>query len=189
MAARYDFDYLNPSHWTILANFFQNDPLMVDFRSLTCPMQQGLDNRLWARWNPQNNQSDLGFMYNIVDPNFYVWSTDREVQEIELNGFKWSALDQVSAEKYRIWERMSAYGVIDFNKANVRNGVTDFCKKANGDPVTALLNSITPYMRQPARGIEYIFCTGTGTYDNPATVRVTHLSPCDCQRVACNPHY
>lgn len=112
------------------------------------------------------NDTELTRLYNL-DSSFIVWRPDTQVVDIEQNGFSWASIDEVPATKWRIWERLTAYGVIDFSKQNVRQGLVDFAKNAAGNVIPALRDSILPYAKRPATVAESAFVTGTGTDENP----------------------
>jgi len=113
------------------------------------------------------NDSELARLMNL-DSATWIWRSGVPVTEIEQNGFSWASVDEVPAAKWRIWERLTAYGEIDFSKANVRQGLVDFAKDETGAQITALRDSILPYTKRQATNAEAIFATGTGTENSPA---------------------
>ena len=112
------------------------------------------------------NDTEITRLYNLPS-TFICWRTSVEVVEIEQNGFAWASIDEVPDTKWRIWTRLTAYGFIDFSKANVRQGLVDFAKNAANQPIAALRDSILPYTKRAATVAEEIFATGTGTDQNP----------------------
>lgn len=112
------------------------------------------------------NDTELTRLYNL-DSSYVIWRSNVQVVEIEQNGFAWAAIDEVPDAKWRIWERLTSYGSIDFSKANVRQGLVDFAKDSQGSPITTLRDSILPYTKRNATVAESVFATGTGTDQNP----------------------
>lgn len=103
-------------------------------------------------------------------PDFIVWRGVMSVLDIEQNGFAWNQLDSVPAAKYRIWERLTASGMINPSKLNVRQGINDFCKDATNATIVALRDSILPYLKRLATRAEKVLATGAGTTATPATM-------------------
>lgn len=112
------------------------------------------------------NDTEITRLYNL-DSSFWVWRRNVPVTDIEQNGFAWSSIDEVPDTKWRIWERLTAYGTIDFSKPNVRQGLIDFSKDVNGVAITALRDSIIPYTKRLATVAESVYATGTGTESVP----------------------
>lgn len=106
----------------------------------------------------------------VAAPNYIVWRGVMPVEEIEQNGFAWNQLDTVPAAKYRIWERLTASGYINPTKANVRQGINDFCKDGSNNTITALRNSILPHLKRQASIVEKLLATGAGTDASPSTM-------------------
>lgn len=121
-------------------------------------------------WAALPNTADNAFL--IADalnlpgtPDFVVWRTAVDAQEIMSNGFVWTAVDTLSNGKARIWDWMTRYGTINPSKANVRQGLRD-CFGAGSQMETG----IAPHLKRLASGAERLYATGTGTTATPGTM-------------------
>jgi len=120
---------------------------------------------------PPNSDSafEIARVYNLDAAGTYiVWRGSMPVVEIEQNGFAWSSLDSVPEAKYRIWARLTAPGFINPTKANVRQGIQDFCRDSINQPIVALRDSILPHLKEQASRVEKLFATGAGTNVSPS---------------------
>ena len=94
-------------------------------------------------------------------PDFFVYRTSVPVAtEIMRNGFDWTRVDNLTVGKSRIWEYMTAAGVIDPSQANVRAGIIAvFVTAADEGMRLAIFN----HCQRKANRAEKLFATGGGT--------------------------
>jgi hypothetical protein len=81
------------------------------------------------------------------------------------NGFVWTAVDQLTVGKARIWDWMSRLGTINPSKPNIRQGLSE-AFGAN----SAMATGILPHLKRPATRAEKLFANGTGSDASPATL-------------------
>lgn len=99
-------------------------------------------------------------LYNLpAVPTFTVWKSDVTVDEIMLNGFDWTRVDNLTVGKARIWEWITTLGHINPSQANVRAAVLA-CFSTAGD--TANRQAVFTHSARPATRLERVFATGTG---------------------------
>lgn len=123
-------------------------------------------------WSSIPNNDDGHFALAAIlsgsaDPAFIVWRTNVSQDEIMLNGFDWTLVDNLSAGKARIWEWLFDNEARVFNpsKLNVRAGI-DACWAGSGALITQRANIYAHCKRSATKG-ERIFATGTGTTADP----------------------
>lgn len=111
------------------------------------------------------NNADGAFAIAIeynkpATPDFYVWRTSVQVDEIMQNGFDWTRVDNLTVGKARIWDWMMRTGVLNPSRANVRAGVVaTFNVAADLNTRQAVFN----HCQRLATRIEKLFATGAGT--------------------------
>ena len=111
--------------------------------------------------------------YNLpASPAWTVWRTAVEAKQLMENGFIWTAVDNLTVGKARIWDWMQSVGVINPSRPNVRQGLVD-CFGAGSAMVTAML----PYCKRTATRAEKLFAIGTGTDASPATMTFEGTMP------------
>lgn len=96
----------------------------------------------------------------VASPDYWVWRTTVPVDEIMLNGFDWTRVDNLTVGKARIWEWMARLGFIKPNQANVRAGVLATFSAA-GD--LANRNAVFSHCQRLATRAEKLFASGAGT--------------------------
>lgn len=119
-------------------------------------------------WNafPHNDDGnfDLAVALNQpATPTFQVWRSLVSTDEIMLNGFDWTRVDNLTAGKARIWEWMTQLGRIRPDQANVRAGV-EACFSASADAPNR--QAVYDHCVRPATFFEKVFTTGTGATPN-----------------------
>lgn len=108
-----------------------------------------------------DNAFAIASIYNQpASPSFYIWRTSVSIDEIMLNGFDWTRVDNLTVGKARIWEWMTALGSINPSQANVRAGV-NACFSASGDAANRA--AVYAHCQREASRAEKLFSTGTGT--------------------------
>ncbi len=119
----------------------------------------------------------IGQLYDaIAVPEFVVWKTSVTVEQIMVNGFIWTYVDNMTIGKARIWEWLThygssnQYGSLNPSKANVRAGIDEAFKGTA--EVLAAREAVYVHCRRPATRGEKLFATGTGTTASPALMVV-----------------
>lgn len=111
------------------------------------------------------HNSDGGFAvaaaYNLsAVPDYFVWQSGVQTDEIMFNGFDWTRVDNLTIGKARIWEWMVAVGYINPSQANVRAGILAVFATA-GD--LAMRLAIFGHCQRLATRAEKLFASGSGT--------------------------
>jgi hypothetical protein len=117
--------------------------------------------------------SGLSALYNAdAAPAFIVWRTEVLQDEVMLNGFDWTRVDNLSVGKARIWEWMfsNAERKIDASKPNIRAGIDATWVGTAAD--LAVRAAVYVHCKRPASRLEKLFATGTGSDAVPATMGV-----------------
>lgn len=119
------------------------------------------DQTLNSKPNTEDGAFDIAALLNqTATPDFYVWRSLVSVDEIMLNGFDWTRVDNLTTGKARIWEWMTNLGSIRPSQANVRAGV-NACFAASGDAANRA--AVYSHCQRLATRAEKLFATGTGT--------------------------
>lgn len=113
-----------------------------------------------------------------ANPDFYTWKNQVSVIELMQNGFDWTRVDNLTVGKARIWEFMTATGILDFSRITVRAGIEACFSVEAGDMLTR--QAIYNGAQRLATRAEKLYATGTGTpSDNhgigPATLSTMGL--------------
>lgn len=118
------------------------------------------------------NLSGLADYYNaLADPAFIVWRTFVPRDEIMLNGFDWTRVDNLSIGKSRIWDWMFiTSGGINPSKPNIRAGIDATWVGTAAD--LAVRDAVYIHCKRSASRLEKLFATGTGSTAVPATMTV-----------------
>ena len=112
-------------------------------------------------------------VYNvIVNPEYIVWRTQVNQDEIMQNGFDWVRVDNLSVGKARIWEWLfnNEGRTINPSKPNVRLGIDEAWKGTAAD--LAVRDAIYIHCKRPATVLEKLFATGLGTTLSPSNMSV-----------------
>lgn len=98
----------------------------------------------------------------IAVPDFFVWKSFVSQDEVMLNGFDWTRVDNLSVGKARIWEWMfQNTGGIDASKSNIRAGIDAVWVGTASD--LAVRAVVYSHCQRQATRAEKLFATGTGT--------------------------
>lgn len=122
----------------------------------------------------QPNTADGAFaiaasLNQTASPAWVVWRTNVTRDEIMLNGFDWTRVDNLSVGKSRIWEWMFAAAQgINPSKANIRAGI-DACWVGTAADL-AVRAAVYVHCKLNATRAQKIFSTGTGSDATPATM-------------------
>jgi hypothetical protein len=103
-----------------------------------------------------------------ADPAAVVWRTAVSEDEIMLNGFDWTRVDNLSVGKARVWEWMTQFGAIDPSRPNIRAGIEAVWVGTAAD--LAVRAAVYSHCKRAATTLERLFATGTGTDAVPATM-------------------
>ena len=119
------------------------------------------DNTLNAFPNNSDGAFGIAALLNATaTPDYYVWRSSVATDEIMLNGFDWTRVDNLTVGKARIWEWMTNLGRINPAQSNVRAGVIA-AFPTSGD--LANRNAVFGHCQRLATRAEKLFATGTGT--------------------------
>lgn len=116
-------------------------------------------------------------VYNaIAVPDYIVWRTRVNQDEIMQNGFDWVRVDNLSVGKARIWEWLfaNAERIINPSKANVRLGIDETWKGTAADLLVR--EAVYVHCKRPATVLEKLFATGTGTTLSPSVMSVEGMA-------------
>lgn len=107
--------------------------------------------------------------YNVTaSPEFVVWRTTVDVDEIMRNGMDWTQVDNLTVGKARIWDWMTRLGTFNASKPNIRAGI-DAAWVGTAQMLAVRAIVYTHCKRAATRG-EKLLSTGTGTTGAPATM-------------------
>lgn len=125
---------------------------------------------LAAKPNTSDGAFEIAAALNqIASPVWVVWRTNVSRDEIMLNGFDWTRVDNLSVGKSRIWEWMfAATQGINPSKANIRAGI-DACWVGTAADL-AVRAAVYVHCKQSATRAQKILSTGTGSDASPATM-------------------
>lgn len=115
--------------------------------------------------NSHPNTSDGAFAiaaaYSLpAAPDFFIWRTSVAITEIMQNGFAWDRVDNLTVGKARIWEFMTAAGIINPSLSNVRAG---FLAVFGVAADLATRQAIFNHCQEKATRGQKLFSTGNGT--------------------------
>lgn len=120
------------------------------------------------------NNSDGAFaiaalLNQVASPAWIVWRTNVSRDEIMLNGFDWTRVDNLSVGKSRIWDWMFVSNdAIDPSKPNIRAGIDATWVGTAAD--LAVRAAVYVHCKMSATRAQKIFSTGTGSDATPATM-------------------
>jgi hypothetical protein len=130
--------------------------------------------------NSDGNYDMAVFLDQPATPDFIVWRTNVNPDEIMKNGMDWTRVDNLSVGKARIWDWMTRIGTFDAGKANIRAGIDAAWVGTAAD--LAVRAVIYTHCKRAATKAEKILATGTGTDASPAVMGVEgRLSANDIQ--------
>lgn len=112
---------------------------------------------------------DIARAYNLTAaPDWTVWKTSVDVDEIMRNGMDWTQVDNLTVGKSRIWDWMTRLGQFDASKPNIRAGIDAAWVGTAG--MLAVRAMIYTHCKRLATRAEKLFSTGTGSAASPATI-------------------
>lgn len=103
-------------------------------------------------------------------PDFIVWRTSVELEEITQNGFDWTLVDALNVGQARIWEWLfgNPSRTINPSKPNVRQGIANVWTGTAGK--LAAQAAVLGHCKRKATRVEKLLATGTGSDAAPATM-------------------
>ena len=108
--------------------------------------------------------------YNLpASPEFVVWKSSVDVDEIMRNGMDWTQVDNLTVGKARIWDWMTRLGSFDASKTNIRSGIE--AAWAGTAQMLAVRAIVYTHCKRAATRGKKLLSTGTGTTAAPATMR------------------
>jgi hypothetical protein len=110
------------------------------------------------------------YMNAASDPAFIVWKSFVSRDDVMLNGFDWTRVDNLSVGKARIWDWINQSGGFNPSKANIRAGIDATWTGTAAD--LAVRAAVYVHCKRSASRVEKLFATGTGTTNDPATMAV-----------------
>lgn len=120
---------------------------------------------------PMNSDGawEIAAQYNLpATPEWLVWKTNVDPDEIMRNGMDWTRVDNLTVGKARIWDWLTKLGTFDSSKANIRSGVDAAWVGTAAD--LAVRAMVYTHCKRAATRIEKLLSTGTGTTASPATM-------------------
>ena len=120
-----------------------------------------------ARSEPRDDQA-LADLYNAdAVPGFVVWKTKTTQDEIMLNGFDWTRVDNLSVGKARVWEWLfdNASKSINPSKPNIRAGIDQTWVGTAAD--LAVRSAVYAHCKRTATRAERLLATGSGVDATP----------------------
>lgn len=116
-----------------------------------------------------DNAIETARQFNLTAvPNFIVWKTNVDPNEIMKNGMNWTRVDNLSVGKARIWDWLTRLGTFDASKENVRAGIDATWVGTAAD--LAVRASVYTHCKRPCTKGEKLYATGAGTDASPATL-------------------
>lgn len=123
----------------------------------------------------QPNNSDGAFaiaaaLNQLASPDWIVWRTAVPQDEIMLNGFDWTRVDNLGVGKARVWEWMfdNDNRSINPSKPNIRAGIEAVWVGTAAD--LAVRAAVYVHCKTKATRAQKALSTGTGTDATPATM-------------------
>ena len=115
------------------------------------------------------------FLDQPATPDFIVWRTAVDPDEVMKNGMDWTRVDNLTIGKARIWEWMSRLGTFNPSKTNIRAGIDAAWVGTAAD--LAVRAVVYTHCKRVATKAEKLFASGTGSDAVPATMTVEGRLP------------
>ena len=122
---------------------------------------------------PPGNSSSVTIAnaFNAVSsPDYIVWKTSVDPNEIMRNGLDWTRVDNLTVGKARIWDWLTKLGNFDCSRENIRAGIDASWVGTAQD--LAVRATVYTHCKRSATRLEKLFAAGTGTTASPATMVV-----------------
>ena len=112
---------------------------------------------------------DIAAAYNLpASPEWVVWKTNVDPEDIMRNGMDWTRVDNLSVGKSRIWDWMTKLGTFDASKLNIRAGIDATWVGTSAD--LAVRAMVYTHCKRAATRIEKLLSSGTGSAESPAVM-------------------
>jgi hypothetical protein len=108
------------------------------------------------------------FLDQPATPDFIVWRTSVDPDEVMKNGMDWTRVDNLTIGKARIWEWMSRLGMFNPSKTNIRAGIDAAWVGTAAD--LAVRATVYTHCKRLATKAEKLFASGTGSDASPAVM-------------------
>jgi hypothetical protein len=122
---------------------------------------------------PQNSDGAYNmaiFLDQPATPDFIVWKTSVDPDEVMKNGMDWTRVDNLSVGKARIWDWMSRLGTFNPSKTNIRAGIDAAWVGTAAD--LAVRAMVYTHCKRLATKAEKLFASGTGSDAAPAVMTI-----------------
>ena len=122
---------------------------------------------------PQNSDGAYNmaiFLDQPATPDFIVWKTSVDPDEVMKNGMDWTRVDNLSVGKARIWDWMSRLGTFNPSKTNIRAGIDAAWVGTAAD--LAVRAMVYTHCKRLATKVEKLFASGTGSDAAPAVMTI-----------------
>ena len=103
-----------------------------------------------------------------VVPDWIVWRTSVDVDEVMRNGMDWTQVDNLTVGKARIWDWMTRLGNFDASKPNIRAGID--AAWVGTAAMLAVRAVVYTHCKLTDTRSQKLFSTGTGSTVSPATM-------------------
>jgi hypothetical protein len=104
----------------------------------------------------------------LAAPDFIVWKTSVNPDDIMRNGMDWTRVDNLTIGKARIWDWLTRLGAFNPSKVNVRAGIDAAWVGSAAD--LAVRAQVYTHCKRAATLIEKLLATGTGSNAVPAAL-------------------
>lgn len=107
------------------------------------------------------------YLNTPTSPAFIVWRTVVTQDEIMLNGFDWTRVDNLSVGRARVWEWLfdNAANAINPSKSNIRSGIDQVWQGTQAD--LNVRDAVYGHCKRTATRAEKMLASGVGTTQNP----------------------
>lgn len=124
------------------------------------------DPNLTTALNSNDYFTIANYLNVVVSPDFIVWKTSVNPNDIMKNGMDWTRVDNLSVGKARIWDWLTRLGNFNAAKPNVRAGIDATWVGTAAD--LAVRDSVYSHCKRSATVVEKVLATGTGSTVSPA---------------------
>lgn len=119
--------------------------------------------------NNSDTATTIAAAYNLqASPDWTVWRTHVSRDEVMLNGFDWTRVDNLSVGKARIWDWLFNSGFINPSKTNIRAGIE--ATWVGTQPDLDVRAAVYVHCKKLASRAQKLFSSGTGSNAVPATM-------------------
>ena len=123
---------------------------------------------------PQNSDGAYNmaiFLDQPVTPDFIVWKTSVDPDQVMKDGMDWTRVDNLSVGKARIWDWMTRLGTFNPTKINIRSGI-DAAWVGTAADLAVRATVYAHCKRSATRAEKVLKDSGAGTDADPAIMGV-----------------